>query len=242
MKISVQMYSLREETKKSLDEPLKAVKAAGFDGVELAGMYGLSAAELKEKLDAHGLKVSGAHNGLSEILDNFDKVVSDAAVLGFKDVIVPSVNSEELYSSTAALLERFKKAEALCKKAGLRIGYHNHNFEFKDGKNYLYTLADGVKGLDFETDIFWLKAAGVDFFEVAKRLGDRLTTVHIKEMNAAGVDAPNPPLGTGTSDSLKVLKYAASHKIGWAVLEMEKLDEDYKDYLKSAAKFLSQKF
>jgi sugar phosphate isomerase/epimerase len=236
------MYSLREQAEKDLDGTLAAVKAAGFDGVELAGMYGLSAGELRAKLDARGLKASGAHIGLNDILHSFERTAADARALGFADAVVPSLDAAELYAKTDGIVADFNRAAALCKKAGLRLCYHNHNFEFKGGVNYLYVLADGVPELRFEADVFWLKAADISFSEVSRRLGARLAILHIKEMNPKGVWEPNPLLGEGVSGIAEILEYAKRRKeIEWAVLEMEKLDVDYRDYLKAAARYMTER-
>ena len=58
--ISVQMYTLRALLKEDFLGTFAKVAAIGYRGVELAGTGGLPAAELKQHLDALGLKVSGA--------------------------------------------------------------------------------------------------------------------------------------------------------------------------------------
>jgi len=240
-KLSVQMWSLKDYAEKDLDSALVAVKAAGFDGVELAGMYGLTAAELKGKLDKHGLKASGAHIGLDNF-SNFEQLAADAKVLGYADIIVPSLDVQKLYSDTDAIVAGLNQAAQKCKAAGLRLGYHNHEFEFKDGINYLYVFADGVKDMLFEVDVFWLKAAEQDYFEIYKRLGSRINILHIKEMNPKGIWEPNPVPGEGVARIGEILAHAKDKgAIEWLVLEAENLkNTDYKEYLKKSAQYIKK--
>jgi len=46
--IAVQVYSVRDDASKNLYGTLKKIKAMGYDGVEFAGLYGHTAAEIKE--------------------------------------------------------------------------------------------------------------------------------------------------------------------------------------------------
>lgn len=240
MKIAVQLWSLKEYTKVSPDAALEDVKKAGFDGVEFAGgMYGLTAERLRAKLDALGLTVCGAHIGLDDVLKDFKRTAADAAALGHKNIVVPWLEPNALRKNPAEFTAKLNKAAALCGKEGLNLVYHNHAFEFENGENYLYTFADAVPALLFEPDIFWLKAAGLDFFDVAARLYGRIALLHVKELSPLGTDAPNPPLGGGISDTAKILKYAKTNeKIKWTILEVEKFGSDYPSYLKVSAKFM----
>ena len=61
MKTAIQLYTLRNEAKKDLEGVLKTVSDAGYDGVELAGLYGLNGDQMKALLDKYGLRAISAH-------------------------------------------------------------------------------------------------------------------------------------------------------------------------------------
>ena len=62
MKFCVQLYSLRDiAQQKGAEGALAAVAAAGYDGVEFAGFYGMTAAALRELLDRYSLVALSAH-------------------------------------------------------------------------------------------------------------------------------------------------------------------------------------
>ena len=241
MKIGIQMYSLREYTQNSLDEALDAVKESGFDGVELAGFCGLTAKELKAKLDARGLIVSGAHTGIDAVLNDFDKTAKDAETLGFKDLIISAVDSKSLYENADGVIDKLNQAAEICKKAGFRLGYHNHDFEFNGSVNYLNIFADKVKSMFFEPDLFWFKTGGQDFFEFVKKAGDRIKVLHVKELSKEGEEAANPLPGDGAANIREILNFAKKQKnIEWAVLEAEKLGCNYKDYIKASKQRIAE--
>ncbi|MBD9333995.1 MAG: sugar phosphate isomerase/epimerase, partial [[Ruminococcus] faecis] len=56
--VAVQVYGLRdllENTPENFKEVMQKVKEIGYDGVELAGLYGLTPEYIKEILDEVGL-------------------------------------------------------------------------------------------------------------------------------------------------------------------------------------------
>ena len=65
--IAVQLYSVRKDCEKDLPGTLKALKGFGYEGVEFAGYYGRSAADMKKLLDDNGLKCCGTHTGLDTL-------------------------------------------------------------------------------------------------------------------------------------------------------------------------------
>ncbi len=76
---------------------------------------------------------------------------------------------------------------ALLNKAGIRIGYHNHNVEFVTLANgqtaYDLLLANTDPALvDFELDIGWAASAGHDPVALIKRYERRITQLHLKDV------------------------------------------------------------
>jgi sugar phosphate isomerase/epimerase len=105
----------------------------GYEGVEFAGYYNRTAAELRKILDDLGLKVAGSHIGLDTLLgDELEKTIEFNKTLGNKFLIVPWI-PEERRNSKAAWLEMaqlFSEIAEKVKRRGMRVGYHNHHMEF----------------------------------------------------------------------------------------------------------------
>lgn len=66
--IAIQLYSVREEAEANLRETLQTLKTMGYDGVEFAGLYGHSPAEVKALCEEFRLNPISAHVSLSDLL------------------------------------------------------------------------------------------------------------------------------------------------------------------------------
>ena len=63
-RVGVQLYTLRGVMAEDPDRTLSAIAEIGYEEVELAGLYGMSAAEMRAKLDAVGLRAASSHHGI----------------------------------------------------------------------------------------------------------------------------------------------------------------------------------
>ena len=100
------------------------------------------------------------------------------------------------------------KAGAICKKAGIQLCYHNHDFEFKKDKDgvvvidYLLENTD-PKYVNFQMDLYWVTKAGADPLAYFKKYPDRFKLWHVKDMDDQGRFSP---VGNGTIDFGRILK------------------------------------
>ncbi|MFQ6131814.1 MAG: sugar phosphate isomerase/epimerase family protein [Armatimonadota bacterium] len=131
--IALQLYSVRNDCEKDLPGTLAAVAKMGYEGVEFAGYYGRSAAELRTMLDDLGLKVAGTHTGLDTVLgDELKRTVEFNRTIGNRYLVVPGL-PEERRNSIAAwreTAELFNEIAAQLEPEGMLTGYHNHHIEF----------------------------------------------------------------------------------------------------------------
>ena len=82
--VGLQLYTVRDQAAKDLDGTLAAVAGAGYHLVETAGLYNLSAADLRAKFDAHGIRTVSGHYPLADIEKSPDTVFATAKTLGAK--------------------------------------------------------------------------------------------------------------------------------------------------------------
>ena len=73
MKIGVQVYSVRDVAEKDFIGTMKEIKKMGYDGVELAGAYGLSAEEIRRDLAEVGLTAISAHVPMIDMYEKPDE-------------------------------------------------------------------------------------------------------------------------------------------------------------------------
>ncbi|KRG14450.1 xylose isomerase [Virgibacillus soli] len=224
--VAVQMFTLREESAQDFAGTLKKVAELGFDGVEFAGYGDLSVQEVRKILDEVGLKAAASHVPLADLKNDLAKVIEEQKVLGSRYIVcpflLPDERSEETYQS---LLTFFNDAGETCRKEGLTLCYHNHDFELEklaDGRTALETIFDDVpsENIQTELDIYWLTKAGEQPTEWIKRYKGRTPLVHLKDMT---VDEEQffAELGTGGVDLESVLALGEEANVEWWVVEQD---------------------
>ncbi|QDW26203.1 sugar phosphate isomerase/epimerase [Pedobacter sp. KBS0701] len=212
--VGLQLYSLRDELPKDVKGTIAKVAKAGFKEVETYGFsikdqfWGLTPKEFKALLDANGLKAPSGHYGLGTYLADgntteLKAAIAAAKVLGSEYVTIPWLegsirkNADD-YKKIAA---RINEAGKLTKAAGIRLAYHNHNFEFEkqgDTTGYEILLKGTDKKLvDFELDLYWVVRSGNDPIKLFKENPGRFTMWHVKDMDKAN-PALNAEVGTGS--------------------------------------------
>ena len=73
--IAAQVYSIREEAEADFEKAMQQLAGMGYDGVELAGLYGKSAEEIKSALERAGLQAISAHVPMEAFEQDLDNTV-----------------------------------------------------------------------------------------------------------------------------------------------------------------------
>jgi len=183
--IAVQLYSVRTLCGKDLVGTLKAIKEMGYAGVEFAGYYGKNAKELKQILGDLGLVACGTHTGLDTIKpEKIQETIAFNQEIGNKFLMVPGMKAETKEDWLARAKE-FSAAAVTAKAAGMYVGYHNHQHEFK-------TKFDGVCAWEIffgnastdvciQMDVGHVVSAGEEPIKWLKKFPNRARTIHAKE-------------------------------------------------------------
>jgi len=204
--IGVQLYSVREEMSKDPLGSLTQVAKMGYEYVEHASydnrkFYGYSATEIKKILDDLGLKMISGHTVMGrqhwneakkDFSDSWKYLVEDAAVLQQKYVVSPSMDDSmrKTYDDFRHYMDIFNKCGELCKKQGMKFGYHNHDFEFSEKLNNEKLFDIMMKSMDPELvvvqlDIGNLYNGGAVALDVVKQYPGRFENIHVKDEIAA---------------------------------------------------------
>lgn len=194
--VGIQVYGLRDELENSPErfgEIMKQVREMGYDGVELAGLYGLEPALIHDTLKENGLTPISAHVPLVDMMADIDKVIRDYDTIGCQYLVVPYLPEEyrHLTPGYEKVIAAIKEIGAAVAGAGKTLLYHNHDFEF-------VKLEDGTYGLDdiyakipadclkAEPDTCWVKVAGEDPAAYVKKYRGRCPIVHLKDFYKEG--------------------------------------------------------
>lgn len=198
----VQLYSIRDEMKADALGTLKALSAMGYKAAEHASyrerkFYGWEAKEFRKILDDLGIAMPSGHTVLGprhwddakkDFTDLWKYTVEDAAILGQQFVISPSMGEEYRKSSDGLkkLMDIFNKSGELCKKSGMKFGYHNHDFEFAEKLDGVSVYEIILKNTDpnlviQQLDIGNLYNGGANAMEVMKAWPNRFSSMHVKD-------------------------------------------------------------
>lgn len=244
--VALQLYSVRDEAAADFVGTLKAVKAMGYDGVELCGVYaGYSAEEIRGLCADIGLTPISAHSDYDTMLKDPDGVFAYYAAIGCKYVAVPYL-PPEYRPGTEEFFKVVKNIGFLgevAKKHGLKLIYHNHDFEFVDldGKYALDYLYDTIPAelLATELDTCWVNVGGENPAKYLLKYTGRAPVVHLKdfwgeksenmyELIGRVSKAPEKPknfeyrpLGQGLQDFPAILAAAEQAGSEWVVVEQD---------------------
>lgn len=232
--LGIQLYSVREDIGPAdLDRTLARLAGFGFTHAEpydiLSDPDRLGAALRDAGLSAVSAHASVLRHDVTDILDA-------AEALGIGCVITPYVDPGTIADRAGVerLAETLNAAAETAAARGIRIGYHNHDFEFAQRVDGIPAYELLVARLDpavvLEVDVYWAGVGGADVFELLPRLGDRVRYLHVVHEREPGND--RPVLGVDTAGrmdevlaltaagvELPVVEVVAHHSDVWPLVE-----------------------
>ena len=217
--LGLQLYTLRDELPNDVKSTLEKVAKAGYKTVETYGFsikdqfWGLSPIELKKILDANHLKAPSGHYNLGSFLydGNLEEVkaaIEAAQILKNEYLTVPWVD-EPFRNDFHKIAVRLNEAGKMCAAAGLKLAYHNHDFEFQKHNGitgYEILLKETDRNLvSFELDLYWVVRSGNDPIKLFKENPGRFKLWHVKDMDKVN-PALNTEIGSGSIDFKTIFK------------------------------------
>lgn len=265
--LGVQLYSIRDVLMQDPLSTLKKIASIGYKHVETFGysegsFWGLNVEDLKKILKDNKLKTYSGHYDLGKYLtkdgtesENVENYIEVAHELGQKYIVAPVPPMHDINSLSVEdyqyAAEQLNKLGEMSKKAGIKVAYHNHFWEFRN-------FANGTKGLDimiaftdpdlvdFQLDIFWILKAGYTPQSYFEKYPERFPLWHIKDMDrnfteiVVGDDYDEMPfpdimknikyteVGSGAIDYVNISQYAAKAGLKYAFVEQDDIYVDDK--------------
>ena len=200
--VGIQLYSVRDDMKKDPLATLNQLAAMGYTHVEHANyvdrkFYGYPAKEFKKILDDLGLKMPSGHTVMgpqhwikekNDFSDSWKQTVEDAAILEQHYVISPWLDQSlrKTYDDILKYMDVFNKSGELCKKSGMKFGYHNHDFEFSEKLNGMTVYDIILKNTDptlviQQLDTGNLYNGGATAEDIIKKYPGRFESLHVKD-------------------------------------------------------------
>ena len=207
---AVQQFMLGsvQKNENAVRETFSAMKAAGYDSIELcgfmlhpmgfmirmltkaAGMPVSSGGNLdwERLVKESGLHVVSVHQDLGSIERDAKAVAAEARKFGTDKIVITGMYRFDYGDETAVhnLANRLNEAGKSLAEQGIRLLYHNHNCELRkvnaDKCAYDILLEEtDPKYVNFEFDSYWFTEGGADVKLWMRRLGSRMKLWHIND-------------------------------------------------------------
>ncbi len=245
--IAVQVFSVRDDASADFKGTMQKLKDMGYDGVELAGLYGYTPAQIRQMLDEVGIPAISAHVPYAELLADPEGTIAAYKEIGCQYIAFPYL-TEDVRHGTPAFAETLEHMRHICevaKSMGMPMLYHNHDFEFvkmdngQFGLDYMYDAIDAGL-LQTELDTCWVKVAGQDPAAYIRKYAGRCPVVHLKDFYKEG-EASNMyeliglndkketkgifefrPVGHGLQNMPEIVKAAEESGAKWLVVEQDR--------------------
>jgi sugar phosphate isomerase/epimerase len=241
MSYSIQLFTLRNAMQNDLPGTIRKVAEIGFTQVEPYDFVA-TAKQLGAALAENGLSAPSGHAPLMS--QNQDEIFEAAKELGISTVIDPFLPAEH-WQKAEDIQATAEKLNAAAKKGaayGIRVGYHNHQWE-------LESMIEGQTALEYfiglldpevvlEVDTYWAAVGGQDPEALLQRLGDRVKFIHIKDGPINTDTKAQQPAGQGRIEVLDVIAAARSLEVG--VIEFDDYAGDIFDGITESLRYLEK--
>jgi sugar phosphate isomerase/epimerase len=187
--VGLELYSVREALKKDPEGTVRAVAQMGYQVVEFYAPYfewtAPQARQMRKLLDDLGIKCYSTHNDE----DYFSVAKIDHArelnlILGTKYVVQAWSDPKPSADGWKALADKLNAAADKLAPAGLKVGYHNHQSEWKavDGQRPIEILAANTKPtIMLQLDVGTCLEGGGDPVAWIRANPGRIRSIHCKE-------------------------------------------------------------
>jgi len=254
--IGLQLYSLRLQLPKDVKGTIEKVAQAGYKEVETYGYsvkdkyWGLDPKSFKTLLKDNGLTAPSGHYGMDKFItdgnqDELKSYIEAAKIIDSEFITVPYLGDSlrktpDDYKKVAA---RLNEAATLCKASGLKLAYHNHNFEFEkhgDVTGYEIMLKETDPNLvQFELDLYWVVRSGNDPAKLFAAHPGRFPMWHVKDMDKAN-NTINTEVGSGTINFKDIYSHAKEAGLKHFIVEQENFSLDPYVSIKQSADYIKK--
>lgn len=230
-----QMYSVRTLTQSedSLFDALKAIKAMGYNAVQLSGQSrDIPQERIRDMLQELELDCGATHLSFQEMEEDLEAVIARHKLW---NCAYPGIGAmpAQYAASREGIREFVRRVNPIAEKLldnGLHFIYHNHAFEFArlEGVRAMDLLLEGFSpAVQFEIDVYWVQAGGGDPVEWIRKVAGRMDVVHFKEMVGQLPSKEDPtmtrmaPVGEGNLNWPAIMKASEDIGVKYAFVEQD---------------------
>jgi sugar phosphate isomerase/epimerase len=235
MKLALQTYTIRRESKIDFPSSLKQIASLGIGYVELARIP--FSEDSVNHLHHQGIKVVSIQEKFHK-LKKYPKKYQEFCKRVDCDIVCISVIPLACIIGKERPMKRFIKQvnelAVIYKEMNLRLAIHHHDFEFKkihDQTKLEILIKQTSKDVSFVMDTYWVQKSGYDVLEVLKWFGPKLIGLHLRDCMITKSKSMDTFLGNGLIDFEKLLLQIPASVV-YGAIEQNTM-KPYEDILQS---------
>jgi sugar phosphate isomerase/epimerase len=198
--VGLELYSVRDQLKKDPESTIRAVAKMGYQDVEFYAPYlewsEDQAKQMRKLLDELGIHCYSTHNDEDSFSDSKIQKASELnKILGSRYMVLAWSDPKPDLDGWKKVAESLNKAAEKLAPSGLKVGYHNHDAEWKpvEGKRPIEVIASNTKpSVMLQLDVGTCLEAGADPVAWIKANPGRIRSIHCKDWS------PDPNVGYKT--------------------------------------------
>jgi Sugar phosphate isomerases/epimerases len=259
--IGLQLYTVRDEMQKDPAATLEKIAQIGYQSVESVGytsadkFYKMDLLAFSNVLKQNGLVMPSAHYrfGIERnegeivkgtILHDWQRAIDDAAAVGLKYMVVGGLAMAERggIDRYKYIADELNIAGEKCKKAGIQLCYHNHDFEFEKQSGttpYDILLATDENLVKMEIDLYWVTKANQDPITLMEDHPGRFPLWHVKDMERS-VEQKFTEVGNGIINFKQIFRHAKKAGLQYFFVEQDKTNGSPFDSITQSISYLKK--
>lgn len=247
-RIGAQTIVWGEVIRDNMETILTFLAQNGYHGVEtgIRHFYLDRHQDYRELYEKAGILLLGIHSGgkfwdpdqASDEMKKIEDTVIFASRVGSKYLLL-SGNPKETTASMKMAAATYNELGKRCLDAGLRLAYHNHNWELVNRAAILSILMNETSAdlVSLVLDTAWAHIANMSIETLMRQYGDRIAYLHVKDVRQEKFCE----LGTGEIDHDSTIVMSRSYEIEWLVVEQDYTSLTAEESMRVNADFLRSK-
>jgi sugar phosphate isomerase/epimerase len=216
--VGLELYSVRDELTRNAEYTVRKVAQMGYEAVEFYAPYFqwtvAATKSMRKLMDDLGIKCYSTHNGEKYFSStNIDRARDMNLMLGSKYMVLAWSDPKPHLDDWKALADNLNAAEEKLAPAGLHVGYHNHDAEWKpvEGKRPMEILAANTKpSVMLQLDVGTCLEAGADPVAWIRSNPGRIHSIHCKDWSPDPDKGYKVLFGEGKADWKGIFEAAES--------------------------------
>jgi sugar phosphate isomerase/epimerase len=218
--VGLELYSVREALKLDPFATVRAVAQMGYECVEFYAPYfdwsESDTKQMKKLMDDLGIHCFSTHNDESYLKPgNLERARDRSLILGCKYLVLSSSAEKKTLDDWKGLADSLNAIADKLEPAGLRVGCHNHQVEFRpiQGQRPIEVLAKNTKpSIMLQLDVGTCLEAGSDPVAWIRSNPGRIRLIHCKDWSPEVGKGYKVLLGEGAADWKAI--FAGAESVG----------------------------